>query len=94
MKDFDFLYDDSTAGNTVDYLYEYDDFTSDPKPFRLISAVLKFLLFYSPRHDSAHDTERENELKDVEDKEENDDEIDLRYPSESDNKIDMIGKIK
>ncbi|CAG5096928.1 Oidioi.mRNA.OKI2018_I69.XSR.g14850.t1.cds [Oikopleura dioica] len=77
MKDFDFLYDDSTAGNTVDYLYEYDDFTSDPKPF-------------SPRHDSAHDTERENELKDVEDKEENDDEIDLRYPSESDNKIDMI----
>jgi len=77
MNHFDFLYDDSTAGNTVDYLYEYDDFTSDPKPF-------------SPRNDSAVDTERENELKDIEDKEENDDEIDLRYPSESDNKIDMI----
>ena len=51
-------------------------------------------MFDSPRHDSAPDTERENELKDVEDKEENDDEIDLRYPSESDNKIDMIGKVK
>lgn len=36
MNHFDFLYDDSTAGNTVDYLYEYDDFKSDPKPFRLV----------------------------------------------------------
>lgn len=40
LKDFDFLYDESTGVHTVDYLYEYDDFLSDPKP----------------PQDSAHDT--------------------------------------